>query len=246
MVKNTLLSFLSIMIGCMVWELAISMSNDTLLPGPYAVLKALVELLVSADFSRHVCCSLIIFFSGWFIGIFCGVITGIFLGFFEYAYRLGVPWIALLFPIPKIALLPVFIILLGVGEGARIATIASGVFFPAAFCILQGVRSVSPKLIEMGTVFGLTRVQQLYKIVIPSTVPSLFLACRLTTAIALILLVSAEMIGANYGIGAFILGAGAMALMDQMLAGVLVLSLFGLMLFGLWTALEKKVLYWQE
>ncbi len=246
MAKNALLSLLSIMAGCVVWEIAIYLSSGNLLPGPCAVMRALVELLVSADFSRHVCCSLIIFFSGWFVGIFCGAITGIFLGFFEYAYRLGLPWIALLFPIPKIALLPVFIILLGVGEGARIATIASGVFFPAAFCMLQGVRSVPPKLIEMGAVFGLTRAQQLYKIVIPSALPALFLACRLTTAIALILLVSAEMIGANYGIGAFILGAGSMALMDHMLAGVLVLSLFGLILFGLWAVLEKKVLYWQE
>ncbi len=167
--------------------------------------------------------------------------------YFELVYRLGLPWIALLFPIPEIALLPVFIILLEVDEGAaRIATIASGVLFPTVFCMLQGVRSVPPKLIEMGAVFGLTRVQQLHRIVMPGSLAALFLSFRLTTAIALILLVSAEMLGANYGIGAFILGAGAMALMDQMLAGVLVLSLLGLMLFGFWAFLENKVLHWRE
>ena len=245
MAKNSVLSLLSIIVGCMIWELTTGLSNSALLPGPYAVMKSLVELLLSPDFSQHAQCSLVIFFAGWLIGMFFGVITGIMLGVFELAYRIGLPWIALLFPIPKIALLPIFIILLGVGEGARIATVASGVFFPTVFCMLQGVRSVPPTLIEMGTVFGLKRAQQLYRIVIPSCFPALFLACRLTTAIALMLLVSAEMIGANYGIGAFILGAGAMALMDQMLAGVLVLSLFGLILFGFWAFLEKKVIHWR-
>nr|MDT0252958.1 ABC transporter permease [Endozoicomonas sp.] len=230
----------------MAWELSIICAEGTLIPGPVAVMASFVDLLSSRDFYHHASASLSIFLLGWFIGMIFGVVAGVLLGISKIAYQLGLPWMALLFPIPKIAFLPVFIILLGVGEGARIATIASGVFFPAVFCILQGTRSVPSNLIEMGTVFGLTRVQLLYRIVIPHCLPSLFLACRLTTAIALILLVSAEMIGANYGIGAFILGAGSMALMDQLFAGVLVLSLFGSMLFGLWAVLEKKVLHWQK
>jgi sulfonate transport system permease protein len=119
------------------------------------------------------------------------------------------------------------------------------VFFPTVINTLAGVDGVPRNLIRMGQSFGLSRAAILTKIVLPGALPAILAGFRITTATAIILLVAAEMIGADYGIGAFVLSAGNLYDTDALLAGITILSLLGLAISWLIGRLERWLLAWR-
>ena len=125
---------------------------------------------------------------------------------------------------PKIALVPLFIIWFGIGEGSKIITLAFGVFFPTVIATAGGVDNVPRSLIRMGQSFGLSTGAIVRKIVLPGALPAILSGFRVTASIAIVLLVAAEMIGAERGIGAFVLSAGNLYDTDALMAGIVVLS----------------------
>jgi len=157
----------------------------------------------------------------------------------------GLAFVSALFPIPKVALLPLLILWLGIGESSKVATIALGVFFPTVISVYSGIDNVPRNLIAMAQSFGVPQRSILWKVVLPGALPSIISGFRISTSTALILLVSAEMIGAQFGIGAFVLQAGNMMLTDQLLAGVTLLSILGLLISALLSRLEARLLRWR-
>ena len=155
------------------------------------------------------------------------------------------PIISALFPIPKIALLPLLILWLGIGEEPKIATIALGVFFSTAISVYSGVDAVPRNLIRMAQSFNVPFRTIVTKVIWPGALPSILAGFRITASIALLLVVSAEMIGAEFGIGAFVLQAGNLMQTDQLLAGMVILSLFGLAVGRLINWLETRLLHWR-
>jgi ABC-type methionine transport system permease subunit len=143
------------------------------------------------------------------------------------------------------ALVPLFIIWFGIGEGSKIATLAFGVFFPTVITTAGGVDNVPRSLIRMAQSFGLRRAAIVRKVVLPAALPAILSGFRVTTSIAIVLLVAAEMIGAERGIGAFVLSAGNLYDTDNLLAGIVVLSLLGLAVAWVIGLLERRLLAWR-
>jgi ABC-type nitrate/sulfonate/bicarbonate transport system permease component len=141
---------------------------------------------------------------------------------------------------------PLFILWFGIGEGSKIATLVFGVAFPAAIATTGGVDNVPRGLIRMGQSFGLSRWSIIRKIVLPGALPAILNSFRVTAAIAIVLLVAAEMIGAERGIGAFVLAAGNLYDTDNLLAGIVVLSLLGLLVSWAIGRLERLLLRWRD
>ncbi|MEP6147414.1 MAG: ABC transporter permease subunit, partial [Nisaea sp.] len=156
-----------------------------------------------------------------------------------------VPLVAAIFPIPKIALLPLFIIWFGIGEGSKVATILFGTFFPTVVATYGGVDNVDRGLIRMGQSFGLSWFSIVRKIILPGALPAILPGFRISAAIAIVLLVAAEMIGAEFGVGAYILMAGSLMAMDQLIAGVAILSTIGLTVSWIIGRTEKALLRWR-
>ncbi len=229
------------------WEFAVARGyvSPIFLPAPSAILAALVELWEAGTLWRHVSESLVRLIGGWTVGTFAGLAAGFAIGVWSLGRSIGVPFVSALFPIPKISLLPLLILWLGIGEASKIATIALGVFFPTAIATYAAIDAVPRSLIRMAQSFDLPAGDVLRKIVLPGALPGILAGFRISTSIALILLVSAEMIGAQYGIGAFILQAGNLMLTDQLLAGVLLISILGLVLGTALGQLEKRLLRWR-
>jgi ABC-type nitrate/sulfonate/bicarbonate transport system permease component len=215
------------------------------LPPLSAVGAALAELIRSDAFWRNVNDSLFRIATGWSLGTICGLAVGGAMGIWSVARAVGMPAVAALFPIPKIALLPLLILWLGIGEASKVATIALGVFFPTVIATYSGIDNVPRNLIRMAQSFNLPWFAIVWKIILPGALPGILAGFRISASIALILLVSAEMIGAQYGIGQFILTAGNLMQTDQLLAGVVILSLLGLVIGTLLTRLERWVLRWR-
>jgi NitT/TauT family transport system permease protein len=236
---------LAIVIG--LWQLAGSMGwvNPVFLPAPLAIMRAIYQLAISGTLWWHLSYSIMRIGSGWILGTMAGVVTGFAIGLSSLARGVGITFISALFPIPKIALLPLLILWLGIGEEPKIATIALGVFFSTAISVYSGVDNVPRNLIRMAQSFNVPFHSIVRRVIWPGALPSILAGFRITASVALLLVVSAEMIGAEYGIGAFVLQAGNLMQTDQLLAGVVILSLFGLAVGRLINWLESRLLHWR-
>lgn len=215
------------------------------MPAPHAVLRALLGLAQSGKLFQHLAASLARIVSGWLLGTSAGLLLGFSMGIFSVARALGLTLTAALFPVPKIALLPLFILWFGIGEPSKVATIAFGVFFPTVVSTYAAVDHVPRNLVAMAQSFGLPARDIVWKVIVPGALPGVLAGFRISSSIALILVVAAEMIGAQVGIGAFVLLAGNLMQTDQLVAGVLVLSLLGLTVSALISAAERWLLRWR-
>ena len=232
-------------IGC--WQLAGSagLVNPLFLPTPVAIARAIYALAISGALWHHVSYSIMRIATGWILGTVAGIIVGFAIGLSTLARSVGITFISALFPIPKIALLPLLILWLGIGEEPKIATIALGVFFSTAISVYSGVDAVPRNLIRMAQSFNVPFHAIVRRVIWPGALPAILAGFRITASIALLLVVSAEMIGAEFGIGAFVLQAGNLMQTDQLLAGVVMLSLFGLAVGRLINWLEARLLHWR-
>ncbi|HEY8289600.1 MAG TPA: ABC transporter permease [Acetobacteraceae bacterium] len=215
------------------------------LPAPIAIARALWDLAVSGELWKHLSASLGRLAIGWTLGTVFGIGMGLAVGLWSALRSPGMAVVAALFPIPKIALVPLFIIWFGIGEGSKIATLAFGVFFPTVIATAGGVDNVPRNLIRMAQSFGLPTWSIIRKIVLPGALPAILNAFRVTASIAIVLLVAAEMIGAERGIGAFVLAAGNLYDTDNLLAGIVLLSALGLVVAGLVGLAERLLLRWR-
>ncbi len=231
-----------------IWEVGsrTGVISELVLPAPSQAFAAFMELVNSGNLQKHVGASLQRLTIGFSAGSLLGLVVGTAIGLSSYA-RAGLsPLVSAIFPIPKIALLPLFIIWFGIGEGSKVATILFGCFFPTVIATYGGIDSVDRTLIRMGQSFGLSRWEIVRKIVLPAALPAILSGMRISASIAIILLVAAEMIGAEYGIGAYVLLAGNLMSTDQLIAGVAILSMLGLIVSWLITRAEKAFLGWRN
>ena len=229
------------------WQAAGSLAlvNPLFLPSPWAIARAIYQLGASGALWHHLSWSIMRIGTGWILGTAAGIIIGFAIGLSSLARGVGITFISALFPIPKIALLPLLILWLGIGEEPKIATIALGVFFSTAISVYSGVDSVPRNLIRMAQSFNVPFHLIVRRVIWPGALPSILAGFRITASVALLLVVSAEMIGAQFGIGAFVLQAGNLMQTDQLLAGVVILSLFGLAVGRLINWLEARLLHWR-
>lgn len=229
------------------WQVSISWGwiDPVFLPSPAAICLSLWQLIISGDMWKHLSISLERIGSGWIIGTGLGLGIGVCMGLISSCRAVGMPLVSAIYPVPKIALLPLLILWLGIGETPKVVTIASGVFFPTIIATLSGVDAVPRNLIRMAQSFNLPMRSIVWKIMLPSALPGILAGFRISVSTALILVVAAEMIGAQYGIGAFLLTAGNLMQSDDLMAGVVVLSLLGLSIGAILTILERMLLRWR-
>ncbi|MBB6510711.1 NitT/TauT family transport system permease protein [Rhizobium soli] len=219
-------------------------SNLTL-PRPSAVLDTFVQLWQTGLLWKHLLPSLQRLFVGAFMGISVGIAVGVLIGLFSYVRAGLVPLVAALFPIPKIALLPLFVIWFGIDEMSKYALIAFGTFTPTVVATYGAVDNVDRTLIRMGQSFGLNWWSIVRKIVLPAAFPAILSGLRVSISIAIILLVAAEMLGAQYGVGSYILEAGSLYDLEKLFAGVTILSVMGLLVNFVIGQVEKRFLSWR-
>ena len=220
--------------------------SSLFLPAPSAILQALWELIITGELGKSLLASLYRIAVGFALGASFGLTVGLVTGSSALFDRLLSPLVNAAYPIPKIALLPLFILWLGIGELSKVTIIALGVFFPIAMNTYAGVKNVDPLLIRVAASFNASWWLTMRKVILPHALPMIFTGFRLAAGTALLLLVAAEMIAAEQGIGALILHYGDLMITDKLMAGVLVLSLLGLLFnlgFRFW---ERKAVPWKD
>jgi NitT/TauT family transport system permease protein len=215
------------------------------LPSPLGVLMAGLEMLRSGELLTHVATSLGRILVGFGLGAVGGVAVGLAVGVSGLAEAVGAPLIAATFPVPKIALLPLLILWLGIGEASKVAVITLGVFFPMAINTYTGVRHADPLLLRAAVSFGAGRWSLIRKVMLPSALPMIFAGLRLGAGTSLLLLVAAEMIAASSGIGYLVLNAQNLMETTKLMVGIVILSLLGLVSHWLLARLERAAIPWK-
>lgn len=245
--RRPLLSLLGILALIAVWQAAAVLGNisPVFLPSPERVGRALWRMIETGELWRHLSASLVRIGWGWLLGTLFGVAVGVMIGLFNAARAVGMPLVAALYPVPKIALLPLFILWFGIGEPSKVATIGLSVFFPTVIATYSGVDAVPRNLIRMAQSFNVPLWRIVWSVLLPGALAGMLAGFRISIAAALLVLVAAEMIGAQFGLGAFLILTGNMLQTDKLMAGVVVLSAIGLTASWLVTLVERRVLHWR-
>ena len=240
-------SIVSILCLLAIWELICQSGivSSLFLPAPTAIISALLQMIADGEIGVSLAASLYRILSGFFIGSLVGLAVGLVTGTSALMDKIGTPIVNAIYPIPKIALLPLFILWLGIGELSKITIIALGVFFPVAMNTYSGVKNVDTLLLKVAASFNASWWMTMKSVVLPNALPMIFAGLRLAAGTSLLLLVAAEMIAAQVGIGALILHYGDLMITDRLMAGVIVLSLLGLVFNLILQFVERKAIPWK-
>ncbi|NOU96350.1 ABC transporter permease subunit [Paenibacillus sp. LMG 31456] len=229
------------------WELVcrFEIVPPLFLPAPSLILVAGWDMLSSGELHENILASLYRIAIGYAIGAGCGIVFGLILGFSRWVDAILSPVVYSIYPIPKIALLPLIILWLGIGETPKFTMIALGVFFPVVINTFSGVKNVDPIWIKAAVTFGSSHLSVIRKVILPGALPMIFAGLKLAAGTSLLLLVAAEMIAAQKGVGSMILHYGNLMITTKLMVGVLILSLLGLLFNRGLQWLERKLLPWK-
>lgn len=236
----------SVALVLMAWHLvATAQNNFILLPTPGDVLAAILEMWRTGELQSHVTASLYRLLAGWSIGAGLGFAVGFSVGLYPLVRSSVLPLVAALFAIPKIAILPLFILWLGIGETSKIATIAIGVFSPMVIATYSGIDAVDRNLIRMAQSFDLSTSRIVQTVLLPGALPMIMAGVRVSAAIGIVLLVASEMIAAQNGVGALALNAGSLMRTDRLFAAVALLGLCGIFVSLTISLAERYFFRWR-
>ncbi|EIM38906.1 MULTISPECIES: aliphatic sulfonate ABC transporter permease SsuC [Acinetobacter] len=230
----------------LIWQIASStgLLESRILPAPSAVIAAFWALLMSGELWTHVKVSAGRALTGLLVGGGLGLLLGLLNGSSKAASTLLDTTLQMIRNIPALALIPLVILWFGIDESAKLFLVAIGVFFPIYINTYHGIRSVDPQLIEMGKSYGLTRWQLYKEIILPGAMPSILVGLRFSLGLVWVLLIVAETISAQSGIGYMTMNAREFLQTDVVLVGILLYALLGKLADVLAVALERFLLRW--
>jgi NitT/TauT family transport system permease protein len=231
----------------LIWELAprFGLAEPAFLPPLSEVLRTGVELIANGQLVSHVQASLSRSLVGFGLAILYAVPLGLAIGWYRPFASVVSPLLEALRNTAALALLPVFILLLGIGESSKIALVIYSCSFPILLNTIAGVRNVDPLLIKSARTMGLAPLQLFRKVILPAAVPTVFVGIRLAGAYSLLVLVAAEMIGAKAGLGYLIIYAQYNFQIPNMYVGILSLTIIGLCFNQVLQLLEKHFTRWK-
>ncbi|PRB45165.1 ABC transporter permease [Arthrobacter sp. MYb23] len=231
------------------WELGptylASPSTRVFLPPLHEVLLAWGKLFEAGTIQGHIAASLTRSVSGFGAALVAGVSLGLLIAWYGRLNSVLNPLLELFRNTAALALLPVFTLLLGIGEESKISIVAYAAFFPVLLNTIAGVKTVDPLLIRAARSLGLNSFRLFQKVILPSAVPTIFTGIRMAGTASILVLIAAEMVGAKAGLGYLIVNAQSSFLIPDMYAGILTVSLLGLGVNFLLVALERHFSRWR-
>ncbi len=228
---------------CALWQISTTHGwiKTSILPSPRFVLDSAISLQKKGLLWMDISASLTRIAKGFLLGAVIGIIVGSLIGIFPMFDRFTKIFVAVFRPIPIIALIPFFILWLGIGEESKIAVIVIGTFWATLINTMDGIKGVDRKLIEMAEIFGKSKWEIIRYIIFPYAFPAIFTGIRIAITASIGYVITAEMIAASVGVGYRIMYARNMAQPGIMFVGVIEIGLFGLVIDLIILKLQKKL-----
>lgn len=243
---NRFLPWLVPLVLIVVWQWAASSGwiSVRVLPAPSAVAEAAWTLTASGELTKHVQISAVRALLGLAVGGGLGLVLGLLTGSFRWAETLLDSSIQMVRNIPALALIPLVILWFGIDEVAKLFLIAVAVFFPIYINTFHGIKNVDPGLIEMGRTYGLSRWGLYRHIILPGAMSSILVGLRFALGLMWVILIVAETISAQAGIGYLTMNAREFLQTDMVLVGILLYALLGKLADVFAKSLERHWLRW--
>jgi ABC-type nitrate/sulfonate/bicarbonate transport system permease component len=245
--KGRWIGFAFILCLLLVWELATAtkLINTPSVPRVSQIFSAWYHAVAGGELVRELWPSLYRIAIGYVLAVLVAVPLGLLMGASRFMYNLLEPLTELLRPIPSSAYIPIAILFLGIGDEMKEFVVFFSCLFPILVNTYSGVVAIDPVQIDTGRTFGLTRMEILRSIIFRSTVPSILTGMRISLAIALIVVVVAEMVAGSSGIGYFILDNQRTFRVPEMFAGIFTLGILGYCANWVFLLIEQRVLHWR-
>lgn len=245
-VRGVLSLVIALAIIVAAWAAAAWRLSDHLLPSPATVMGTFSELIADGSLQHHTLVSLARVFSGFVLAVVVALPLGFALGWYRTARDVGEPIVQFFRVIPPIALIPLVILYLGIGEDAKVFLIWLASFLVVIAAVSGGVRAVDGTLIRAARVLGAKDSDIFLDIVVPATLPYTLVGMRLGLAAAWSTLVAAELIAASAGLGYMIVQAGTYRQVPVIIVGVVTIGVIGVLMDRGLLWLERVLCGWQE
>lgn len=220
--------------------------NPILLPAPDEVLKAGIKMAASGELLTHITASLSRVLWGFGIAAGLGIVVGTALGRSRLLEHLVEPTLEMLRPIPPLAFLPMMVLWFGIGEASKVAFIAYAAFFPIFTTTIEDIKYVDPLLIRAASSLGASERQIFWHVVLPAATPNIITGMRLAFGLSFFVIVAAEFIASDSGLGFLINDARTFFLVSNMLLGAAVIGIIGVLANVLLRKLEGRLLRWRN
>jgi ABC-type nitrate/sulfonate/bicarbonate transport system permease component len=230
-----------------VWQLLLmaGFGDRRFIPAPTDIAVRYWRMLVSGELATHTGVTLVRVFAGFIIGAVPGVAMGLLMAMFRPVRIFFDPLIATLFPIPKIALMPLLLLAFGFGDASKIALVAIAVFFPVIVNTYVGAANIEKIYWDVAKNYGASQTVMFTRIVFFGALPMIFAGLRIALAVSFIVLVAAEFVATKSGIGYLIWNSWELLQVDIMFVGIVTVGILGLITSALFQEIERKVIPWK-
>ncbi|MBI5909336.1 MAG: ABC transporter permease [Betaproteobacteria bacterium] len=245
--RDRLISVLSPLLLLGIWELSarLGLIDTRFFPAPITILHTLIGLMDSGVLWINTWTSLQRLFWGFLLGGIPALVLGVVMGLSRLIRAAIDPLIAATYPIPKSAILPLILLIFGLGEGSKIVMVAIGVFYPICINAVAGVLEINKIYLDVGKNFQAGRWQMFRTIALPGALPFIMSGIKLGVGMGLILIAIAEMIGAKSGLGYMIWNAWEILSVDTMYVGLIMIAVIGYLFSLILNELERWIIPWK-
>jgi NitT/TauT family transport system permease protein len=245
--KDRILAFATPLALLTVWELLarIGVIDTRFFPPPTSILEQMFVMMGNGELWTHLIASLRRLFIGFWVGLVPALILGVVMGLSRPVRAAFGPLVSGTYPIPKSALLPLILLIFGLGESSKIVMVAIGVFYPVVLNTVAGVLQVAPVYYEVANNFGASKWQVFKTVAVPGAMPNIMTGVELGAGLGLILIAIAEMVGAQSGLGFMIWNAWQLYSVETMYVGLLVIAVIGYALSLLLGEVARLVMPWR-
>jgi NitT/TauT family transport system permease protein len=232
----------------LLWQLASSTNliDAKIFTPPSTIFSTAITLVKNGVLTHDLGITSLRLIVGFVTGGALGIVVGIVLGIFRTLRAAFSPLFAALYAVPQIAVLPLLLVIFGIGETPKILTVAAVSFFVLEINAMAGVRSIDPQLLEAGRAYGAKGRRLFWHVLIPGSLPSVFTGLRVAAALALVVVTATEFVAANSGLGYLVWNSWQLFEPNQMYVGLITIALVGVVLTGIIELIARKVMPWSR
>lgn len=231
----------------LLWQLLLmaGLGDRRFIPAPTDIAVRFAALIASGELAEHTGVTLYRVFAGFFAGVIPAIVVGLLMAMFRPVRIFFDPLIAVIFPIPKVALMPLLLLAFGFGDASKIALVAIAVFFPVIVNTYVGAANIEKIYWDVAKNYGASQTVMFTRIVFFGALPTIFAGLRIAMAVSFIVLVAAEFVASKTGIGYLIWNSWELLQVDTMFVGIVVVGVLGLITSVLLQEIERVVIPWK-
>ncbi len=242
------LSIFSVLFIVIFWELAVDLHwiTTAFIVSPSEIFRTAIGLIGKAALLQNISITLIHVIAGFIIGAVFGLVVGLLMGWSKVLRAFLDPWVSIIYPLPKVALLPLILLIIGTPERSILLLIALGAFFPVLVNTAAGVVGIDQIYFDVAQNYGARRLQVFTKVMLPGSLPLIFVGFRLAMGISLLLAVIAELAIATEGLGAMLWVSWQTLRIERIYVAIVIIALLGLLFTQILKYIEEQIVPWRE